>query len=259
MRPLAISKRRQLDAIRRFYSMSIRLLYERYTIRSLLRASYRRSILRIAQYGHPENLIGVGSRPSGRLVERKNALHENALHVGLSGWLAPPQRSWCCRTGLNCRPLPYQGSALPLSYGSIRGRGKRGQVPCVGTRDACHKGRAGASMAWSIFRRQLAPDLIRGGCRFAVRKCDQTITTAARSDSFRPDRAARPEMLRPDGNRDGLGGRGFKGASARRAGSAVAGGAAGESAPPQGAGASARRSGRAAGGPCTLSRQTHRT
>jgi hypothetical protein len=26
---------------------------------------------------------------------------------------------WCCRTGLNCRPLPYQGSALPLSYGSI--------------------------------------------------------------------------------------------------------------------------------------------
>src|SRR6201992_1505609 len=28
---------------------------------------------------------------------------------------------WCCRTGLNCRPLPYQGSALPLSYGSIAG------------------------------------------------------------------------------------------------------------------------------------------
>ena len=26
---------------------------------------------------------------------------------------------WCCRTGLNCGPLPYQGSALPLSYGSI--------------------------------------------------------------------------------------------------------------------------------------------
>ena len=28
------------------------------------------------------------------------------------------RRRWCCRTGLNCRPLPYQGSALPLSYGS---------------------------------------------------------------------------------------------------------------------------------------------
>ena len=30
-------------------------------------------------------------------------------------------KSWCCRTGLNCRPLPYQGSALPLSYGSRSG------------------------------------------------------------------------------------------------------------------------------------------
>ena len=26
--------------------------------------------------------------------------------------------NWCCRRGLNSRPLPYQGSALPLSYGS---------------------------------------------------------------------------------------------------------------------------------------------
>ena len=29
---------------------------------------------------------------------------------------------WCCQTGTNCRPLPYHGSALPLSYGSRRGR-----------------------------------------------------------------------------------------------------------------------------------------
>ena len=28
---------------------------------------------------------------------------------------------WCCRRGLNSRPLPYQGSALPLSYGSVSG------------------------------------------------------------------------------------------------------------------------------------------
>ena len=29
---------------------------------------------------------------------------------------------WCCRGGLNSRPLPYQGSALPLSYCStVRG------------------------------------------------------------------------------------------------------------------------------------------
>jgi hypothetical protein len=28
-------------------------------------------------------------------------------------------REWCCQTGLNCRPLHYQWSALPLSYGSM--------------------------------------------------------------------------------------------------------------------------------------------
>lgn len=36
------------------------------------------------------------------------------------------RKRWCCRTGLNCRPLPYQGSALPLSYGS---KGTRGYGP----------------------------------------------------------------------------------------------------------------------------------
>src|SRR3981081_2259102 len=29
--------------------------------------------------------------------------------------------NWCCQTGLNCRPLHYQWSALPLSYGSVPG------------------------------------------------------------------------------------------------------------------------------------------
>jgi len=28
------------------------------------------------------------------------------------------ERRWCCWRGLNSRPLPYQGSALPLSYNS---------------------------------------------------------------------------------------------------------------------------------------------
>jgi hypothetical protein len=32
------------------------------------------------------------------------------------------QSKWCCQRGSNSRPLPYQGSALPLSYGSLRGR-----------------------------------------------------------------------------------------------------------------------------------------
>ena len=32
-------------------------------------------------------------------------------------------KSWCCERGLNSRPLPYQGSALPLSYHSAGGSG----------------------------------------------------------------------------------------------------------------------------------------
>ena len=32
---------------------------------------------------------------------------------------------WCCRCGLNTRPPPYQGGALPLSYGSESAHGRR--------------------------------------------------------------------------------------------------------------------------------------
>jgi hypothetical protein len=38
--------------------------------------------------------------------------------------------SWCCKRGLNSRPLPYQGSALPLSYCSIRGASKERRASC---------------------------------------------------------------------------------------------------------------------------------
>ena len=34
------------------------------------------------------------------------------------GRRARPLKRWCCWRGLNSRPLPYQGSALPLSYNS---------------------------------------------------------------------------------------------------------------------------------------------
>ena len=40
-----------------------------------------------------------------------------------------PSICWCCRTGLNCRPLPYQGSALPLSYGSVCAQSGRAYLP----------------------------------------------------------------------------------------------------------------------------------
>ena len=35
-------------------------------------------------------------------------------------WSDRTAEKWCCRGDLNSRPLPYQGSALPLSYGSVR-------------------------------------------------------------------------------------------------------------------------------------------
>ena len=39
------------------------------------------------------------------------------------------KKSWCCQTGLNCRPLHYQWSALPLSYGSMPGSENRPKRP----------------------------------------------------------------------------------------------------------------------------------
>ena len=36
---------------------------------------------------------------------------------------------WCCRGGLNSRPPPYQGGALPLSYGSVWRAASRAEVP----------------------------------------------------------------------------------------------------------------------------------
>src|ERR1700730_7824779 len=39
------------------------------------------------------------------------------------------EKDWCCQTGLNCRPLHYQWSALPLSYGSMPGSENRPKRP----------------------------------------------------------------------------------------------------------------------------------
>ena len=38
-------------------------------------------------------------------------------------------KKWCCRRGLNSRPQPYQGCALPLSYGSTADLSARRQEP----------------------------------------------------------------------------------------------------------------------------------
>ena len=58
-------------------------------------------------------------------------------------------KNWCCQTGLNCRPLHYQWSALPLSYGSmpgIRGIGPKGPCrrPVLATRAPPAQARGGA-------------------------------------------------------------------------------------------------------------------
>src|SRR5205809_8028395 len=55
-------------------------------------------------------------------------------------------KKWCCQTGLNCRPLHYQWSALPLSYGSmprIPDSAKKGRYKAA---DPCHKAPSRASM-----------------------------------------------------------------------------------------------------------------
>jgi hypothetical protein len=45
-------------------------------------------------------------------------MEQLAAAMNLLKALTRKRLKWCCRTGLNCGPLPYQGSALPLSYGS---------------------------------------------------------------------------------------------------------------------------------------------
>jgi hypothetical protein len=84
---------------------------------------------------------------------------------------------WCCRTGLNCRPLPYQGSALPLSYGSrtaaprlkdLRLAPRRAETA---TRDGGVQGLwAGAAAAGRPEERGWAKDLFpRPACQHGVR------------------------------------------------------------------------------------------
>jgi hypothetical protein len=54
---------------------------------------------------------------------------------------------WCCQMGLNHRPLHYQWSALPLSYGSMRPRAGKRPTRRV---DPCHKGRRCASAGLAL-------------------------------------------------------------------------------------------------------------
>jgi hypothetical protein len=48
----------------------------------------------------------------GNIVVKSDAVRQSLDYYKRRG------KDWCCRTGLNCGPPPYQGGALPLSYGS---------------------------------------------------------------------------------------------------------------------------------------------
>jgi hypothetical protein len=76
------------------------------------------------------------------------AVANGAGIVAVAKYLMLLAKNWCCQTGLNCRPLHYQWSALPLSYGSMpRYLKKRESAPRGPPEagDPCHKASAGAS------------------------------------------------------------------------------------------------------------------
>ena len=71
-------------------------------------------------------LVRFSAQPDVRMTGPRELIRRRTRIVNKTGW--------CCWTGLNCRPLPYQGSALPLSYSSclaalLRAPPGRGVVP----------------------------------------------------------------------------------------------------------------------------------
>src|SRR5262245_14983092 len=98
-------------------------------------------------------IVGVNSRyVQGRSVNGKIFTATQRAELV---WL-----SWCCRTGLNCRPLPYQGSALPLSYGSEEGRRRDGGANLPQGLPGC-KELPLRQMPEPMDRRCLGPDMRR--------------------------------------------------------------------------------------------------
>src|ERR1700737_4666084 len=79
-----------------------------------------------------ENTIGVGQAPmdfefnvpgaTGLFPSFDDRNHGYRLPLYSHPLCRRHWKVWCCRWVSNLRPLPYQGSALPLSYGSIPAR-----------------------------------------------------------------------------------------------------------------------------------------
>src|SRR3984893_9175680 len=77
-----------------------------------------------------QNTIGVGQAPmdfefdvpgaAGLFPSFDDRNHRYRLPLYSHPLCRRHWKVWCCRWVSNLRPLPYQGSALPLSYGSAR-------------------------------------------------------------------------------------------------------------------------------------------
>ena len=109
---------------------------------------------------------------------------------------------WCCQTGLNCRPLHYQWSALPLSYGSMPGiEGNRPKWPptrrpVLATRAPLAQARGQAGMG-SKSSKMLG--LLSTGCFNAVKPQGnpQRSPNAARFPTIRGRHSECPNHLLP--------------------------------------------------------------
>ena len=108
--------------------------------------------------------------------------------------------AWCCRTGLNCRPLHYQWSALPLSYGSmprIRESARRAPTrrPILATRTPFAQAREGPERR----QKQSRHSMIRKSRLPRPAAAAFSRTAAGRSGSRSPRRA--PGAPWPGGSR----------------------------------------------------------
>ena len=125
-------------------------------------------------------MVGA-AEPSCRTATQKPAAGITHRHRSMSAsrcW-----KRWCRQIGLNYRPHPYQGCALPLSYGGFGGAGR------------CHSGAGGASwlrdMAEPPDERSAGPRRDRRRRQPARaagrRRCGRTCS-GARSSSARRER-----------------------------------------------------------------------
>jgi hypothetical protein len=105
----------------------------------------RAASTRLARAGHTSNMFPDFPRilhALSRFVPLAPAELRN-LRAGKFEFRQPVR--WCCERGLNSRPLPYQGSALPLSYRSAPVRRGRDRGSGRGLqRRACKAGAASA-------------------------------------------------------------------------------------------------------------------